>query len=826
MYSIRLQDSTFADTPLPPDIEVAVQRYGVAAIGGPTTADIELSGPMAQLCEALRWLRYGVTIVNGQGLPVWWGYVEGVEIVAGALWDRVSLESMWNRVAVTYAYYAADGGWLRATTSQADDTESVARYGVKELTASLGDGDSGMATARRAEILRVAGKPVALPMIDARAPGVRLLCRGWWETLNWKYFQRLEGRIENEGIGAETTLPFGWKLSSSTRVHFLGASTSYTRTISNARGIYTLSVSGATNATPIVITTSVAHERKYGDLVTIAGVGGNTAANGTFKLKSITDTTFALTDPATDANIVGNGAYTSGGTVTVTSIPIVVTTTTTHAVKAGDLVTISGVGGNTAANGTFKASRITPTTFELSDQNTGDDIAGNGTYTSGGTMTRTISQNNTALVYGQKITNATNATPIVVTCTAHGYANGDLVTISGVEGNGAANGTYRVASATSNTFALTDQLTGANVAGNDDYAIGGSVVLASDTGPFDALKAGQSFVVSGSASNNLTFTALRDGSDGGNTIDVTPAPTSEAAGASVTITLIGEQVAQSFIAASNFSAIRVAVKLGKHLLPTDSVSVQLRNDSGGVVGSTVLTSGSISNSALLESTDWVWVEFGSSVMLTAGDRYWLVIYRTSSTSAYNHYLIQFDASTYETVMLWNGSAWVAASSGMCIPFRVWAAEDLLAQARAMLTAGNQFFAAIDADGSHGVASNQYRAGDRRVLAELEKICAVAGSNGRRLLATVTHQRVVRLYAEPTNTESDPVLTRDMVVKTAAGQPWTDGVLPVGQWLIRDGLPVATDVMIQRAIFVEEAVFDVAANSISQLRLRGSEEFFS
>lgn len=75
-------------------------------------------------------------------------------------------------------------------------------------------------------------------------------------------------------------------------------------------GQTTASVSGATNATPIVVTTSSSHGFSTGNLVGCNSFGGNTAPNG--KMWSITvlsSTTFQL-----DGS-VGNGAYTSGGTV-------------------------------------------------------------------------------------------------------------------------------------------------------------------------------------------------------------------------------------------------------------------------------------------------------------------------------------------------------------------------------------------------------------------------------------------------------------------------------------------------------------------------------
>jgi hypothetical protein len=73
-------------------------------------------------------------------------------------------------------------------------------------------------------------------------------------------------------------------------------------------------VTNATNATPIVITTSAAHLFADNDYVIVASVGGNTAANGTWKITWLSGTTFSL-----DTS-VGNGAYTSGGTATDISL--------------------------------------------------------------------------------------------------------------------------------------------------------------------------------------------------------------------------------------------------------------------------------------------------------------------------------------------------------------------------------------------------------------------------------------------------------------------------------------------------------------------------
>jgi hypothetical protein len=78
--------------------------------------------------------------------------------------------------------------------------------------------------------------------------------------------------------------------------------TSYSKT--------TKTITGATNATPIVIT-AVAHGYSNGDVVLIEGVLTNTAANGTWTVANKTADTFELTGS------VGNGAYGGAGTANV-----------------------------------------------------------------------------------------------------------------------------------------------------------------------------------------------------------------------------------------------------------------------------------------------------------------------------------------------------------------------------------------------------------------------------------------------------------------------------------------------------------------------------
>ena len=69
-------------------------------------------------------------------------------------------------------------------------------------------------------------------------------------------------------------------------------------------GTATATITGATNTTPIVIT-SAAHGLANGNVIKITGVMGNTAANGFWEVTNVTASNFELN------NSVGNGIYTS-----------------------------------------------------------------------------------------------------------------------------------------------------------------------------------------------------------------------------------------------------------------------------------------------------------------------------------------------------------------------------------------------------------------------------------------------------------------------------------------------------------------------------------
>jgi PKD domain/Matrixin len=129
------------------------------------------------------------------------------------------------------------------------------------------------------------------------------------------------------------------------------------------------------NVSPIVITTNSTAGLNANDFITISGVTGNTAANGNWTVSNITSTTFQLNPVASGQSNTGNGNYSGGGTW---ADAVRITTPNTTGLSNGQLVNISGVGGNTAANGSWTIVNKTGTTFQLVGP------VGNAAYTSGG----------------------------------------------------------------------------------------------------------------------------------------------------------------------------------------------------------------------------------------------------------------------------------------------------------------------------------------------------------------------------------------------------------------------------------------------------------
>ena len=214
------------------------------------------------------------------------------------------------------------------------------------------------------------------------------------------------------------------------------------------------------------------------------------------------------------------------------------------------------------------------------------------------------------------ITGATNATPIVITSTSHGFANGDLVLIGKVGGNLAANGVFAVAGQTTNTFNLTDPITGTNVVGSAAYTSGGYAVCLGPSASGDNLDDFDAAVVG--TAQTLTSPTVTQG-----VADAADVTFSSVSGATVEAILIYKDTGTA-------STSRVAALIdGRHIVTcaataaSSSTTIAVERLAAGIPSGTVLTfsnGASATLSALANAGDRTITVSSTAASISAGSR--------------------------------------------------------------------------------------------------------------------------------------------------------------------------------------------------------------
>ncbi len=170
----------------PLQVKYQVQRYSHSVWGGPKLAEIYATGPDLDLWELAEYIRRPVKIISDNGDAVWWGYVAEIRIDVG-LWSvGINIDTMANYVGVAYED-DQDGGQPKKTDWAAAD-DSVTEYGRREILITSSGSNETHALAARDKYL--AEKKYPVPVITPRDQGengATLICRGWFDTLSWRY---------------------------------------------------------------------------------------------------------------------------------------------------------------------------------------------------------------------------------------------------------------------------------------------------------------------------------------------------------------------------------------------------------------------------------------------------------------------------------------------------------------------------------------------------------------------------------------------------------------------------------------------------------------
>lgn len=178
-----------------PPLDFKVARYACSAIGGPRSATITATGDANDLWELIEFIRSPVKIYSDHGDFVWWGFVSEVELKLGRMTAAVSLDGVANRVAVVFSKVEeGETSGEQASTPWADHLISQNEYGIRELLYSTSGATEAHALAARAAILEQLKFPLPFQSFtgeEVEKPSATIYCRGWFDTLEWRYYQDL-----------------------------------------------------------------------------------------------------------------------------------------------------------------------------------------------------------------------------------------------------------------------------------------------------------------------------------------------------------------------------------------------------------------------------------------------------------------------------------------------------------------------------------------------------------------------------------------------------------------------------------------------------------
>lgn len=189
-FSTQFLNRTNTERPFWPWQEVSVTNYSWAAWGGPKLAKLVAYGTPLTLWEFMEMLRCPVIIRHTpRAKAVWWGHVSQVTITIPPIQIMATIDEMFNNVAVAYT-----NATERYTTSWSLDTPSSVEYGTKDLLLSANDRtDTEAQNYRDTTLARRKYPQVSPPLAATGLPHAEILCRGWWDTLDWRYYAQDDG---------------------------------------------------------------------------------------------------------------------------------------------------------------------------------------------------------------------------------------------------------------------------------------------------------------------------------------------------------------------------------------------------------------------------------------------------------------------------------------------------------------------------------------------------------------------------------------------------------------------------------------------------------
>jgi hypothetical protein len=192
---------------LPADLVITPDMWSASDRGGCKEATLTASGSAESLAYLCGWLGDRIEIFNEFGECVWWGDLSEIEVQLSSVTVHLSMDNLYNRIAITYPHTLPDGTEESLTTDFVEDLVSSDRYGKRELINGLPESLSLTATSYRDLLLKKFAFPD--PQITTQVAGntsARLTAQGSWYKASTLYFKNLDGLFERTDASGILTI--------------------------------------------------------------------------------------------------------------------------------------------------------------------------------------------------------------------------------------------------------------------------------------------------------------------------------------------------------------------------------------------------------------------------------------------------------------------------------------------------------------------------------------------------------------------------------------------------------------------------------------------
>lgn len=216
--TVTVTDRTLTRRLVLADVTLEVISYSFASISGPKQCKIKALGTEQALRNLFNALRGEVQILDSGGEAVWWGCLWSVTINNGAIKHGRTLDGMSTSINIVYLLQSINqtysGAGSQATTGFSTDTAAAAEYGTIQKRIRGSNGSALAATARQSRELSNRKQPQRmLGTADGGEVYAEIVCKGWFDTLDWKYYTNSSGNAagieENAVITSEVAQVMG-----------------------------------------------------------------------------------------------------------------------------------------------------------------------------------------------------------------------------------------------------------------------------------------------------------------------------------------------------------------------------------------------------------------------------------------------------------------------------------------------------------------------------------------------------------------------------------------------------------------------------------------